>query len=448
MRKYRRIVRKKDSSLQGYQIIMIAFGATLVLNSIVAILFFKISDIALFSFLLEGLKFMIGFLSVINLLLLVLFVFFYKQRELVSMLEVEEMNPNAKKLSKKLLRLFNDKQITDVLKLSNPTRFGDEMPQIKVWVNDECDYGYIAVENIANYDKMDREKYEQRISGIIGGKYKRFGIVSSGLTNGDVYKLYYFEDMQTSNRLLVKNSLESLKEFVSDDVHELRLSKTLVWNTAVTPHMSIIARTRSGKSVFAGRYMARLMLLQGWEVEFNSIKPDLYSMEFHGENTASGIVERAEHWVQVMLERLGEINEAGKEKYLDMPDMADIAFFVDELGNLNAALSSDRSLSKRWESAINKLSATGASAGIHIIAISQFATKEGFLPSLARVNCSDAVIMLAGAADSADERKYLMPGFSDMPKRSYKKGQGVAKILGSGQKWEKPHFFETPWFVD
>ena len=88
-------------------------------------------------------------------------------------------------------------------------------------------------------------------------------------------------------------------------------------------------------------------------------------------------------------------------------------------------------LTSRWTTAINRLSATGGSAGIHIIAISQYATKEGFLPSLARVNCSDAVIMWGGAADSADERKYLMSGFADMPKRSYGKGQGVARILGS-----------------
>ena len=135
--------------------------------------------------------------------------------------------------------------------------------------------------------------------------------------------------------------------------------------------------------------------------------------------------------------------------------MPHIGLFFDELGNLNASLESldktDRILkakaTSRWTTAINRLSATGASAGITIIAISQFATKEGFLPSLARVNCSDAVIMLGGAADSATERQYLMSGFSDMPKRSYGKGQGLARIVGSGRKWENsPHFFETPWF--
>ena len=154
-----------------------------------------------------------------------------------------------------------------------------------------------------------------------------------------------------------------------------------------------------------------------------------------------------------MDERLRKINEAGKEKYLEMDDMPHIGLFFDELANLNASCESldktDKSLkiTTRWITAINRLSATGASSGISLIVISQFATKEAFLPSLARVNCSDAVIMLGGAADSATERQYLMSGFSDMPKRSYGKGQGLARIIGSGRKWENsPHFFETPWF--
>ena len=199
--------------------------------------------------------------------------------------------------------------------------------------------------------------------------------------------------------------------------------------------------------------MARLMLLQGWIVEYNSAKYDRYVKEFNGQSDPIKIVERAEYWCSIMDERLAIINKAGKDKYLEMEDMPDIALFFDELGNLNASLESldkvDKTLkiTSRWTTAINRLSATGGSSGIHIIAISQFATKEGFLPSLARVNCSDAVIMLGGAADSADERKYLMSGFADMPRRSYGKGQGVARIIGSGRKWENsPHFYETPWF--
>ena len=195
------------------------------------------------------------------------------------------------------------------------------------------------------------------------------------------------------------------------------------------------------------------MLLQGWIVEYNSSKFDCYVTEFHGESDPLKIVERAEYWCTVMDERLRKINEAGKEKYLEMDDMPHIGLFFDELANLNASCESldktDKSLkiTSRWITAINRLSATGASSGISLVVISQFATKEAFLPSLARVNCSDAVIMLGGAADSATERQYLMSGFSDMPKRSYGKGQGLARIVGSGRKWENsPHFFETPWF--
>ena len=150
-----------------------------------------------------------------------------------------------------------------------------------------------------------------------------------------------------------------------------------------------------------------------------------------------------------MKKRLDEINSAGKDKYLEMENMNNVAVIFDEIGNLNAGLEQKnlKAFKSRWEVAINKLSSTGASAGIHVIAISQFATREGFLPMFARTNCTDAVIMLGGAADSADERRHLMPGFADLPKRNYEKGQGLAKIAESGHKWEKPHFYETPWFL-
>mgnify|MGYP000046134341 CR=1 FL=1 len=446
MRRYRRIVRKKNSSLQSYQYSLIALGLSIALTVVSSYSLALVTKIKIFYDLFSFFRIMKLLFIVTNILLLILFFILYNRRERISKLTIQEMSKPAKKLSYKLKRLFNDKQVTDVLKLSNSTRFGEEMPQIYVWVANDLSYGYVAIENIANYDRMDREKYEQRISGIFGGKYKKFAVVSSQLTSGDTYMLFHFEDTQTSSRLYVKDSYNSLKEFVNDDVHTIRLSKDLIWHTDETPHLSIIARTRSGKSVLAGRYMARLMQLQGWTVEYNSAKYDRYVKEFSGKSSVVEIVERTEHWVQIMLDRLEEINKADKEKYLEMPDMSDIAIFIDELGNLNAELESDKPLKKRWESSINKLSATGASAGIHIIAISQFATKEGFLPSVARANCSDAVIMLGGAADSADERRYLMAGFADLPKRSYGKGQGVARIISSGKKWETPHFFETPWF--
>jgi DNA segregation ATPase ftsK/spoIIIE related protein len=378
-------------------------------------------------------------------------VYTWSLREEVSIISIPAMSNQANRLSQKLKRLFNDKQITDVLELSNSTRYGNEMPELYVWINDDLNEGYIAIENIANWERADREKFEQRVSGILSGKYQRFAVVNSELTAGDSYILFYFEDTLTTQRFSIQNN-GMLNEFIHENRHAINLSKDLSWHSDITPMMSIIARTRAGKSVLAGRYMAKLMLLQGWIVEYNSAKYDRYVKEFNGQSEPIKIVERAEYWCTIMDERLTKINEAGKEKYLEMDNMPDIGLFFDELGNLNASLESldkvDKSLkiTSRWTTAINRLSATGGSAGIHIIAISQFATKEGFLPSLARVNCSDAVIMLGGAADSPEERKYLMSGFADMPKRSYGKGQGVARIIGSGKKWEVPHFFETPWF--
>ena len=434
VRKYRRIIKTEKSKLQPHIFGLLAFLFLFVI-SILSFVVSVVLDIKLHIF---------WFIYVLCFLSFILYIILFKRQNEVSTFEIEKMSRKAEKLSKKLLRLFDDKWLTDVLKLSNQTRYGYEMPLVYCWVSDDLLNGFIAIENIANYERMNKQNYEQKISGVFAGKYKRYAVVSSSLSVSDTYVLFYFEDMQTSQRLHIFD--DKIDSFVSENKHEIRLSKDLVWKSDEVPHLSIIARTRSGKSVLAGRYMARLMLLQGWQVEYNSAKRDIYVSNFNGKSEPYEIVERAEYWCKVMLSRLDEINLFRKEKYLDIENMNDIALFFDELGNLNAELEQDKTLKKRWEVAINKLTATGASAGIHVIAISQFGTKEGFLPSVARVNCSDAVIMLGMAADSADERRYLMPGFADMPKRAYGKGQGVARFLSSGKKWEEPHYFEAPWF--
>lgn len=447
-RRYRRIRPTQNCKTQGYQVSLLAFAITIGLT---ALCFFIGKTVTVLASYLQGILF---YSIITNIVSFFVFLFTWFQREKVSSIDIPVMSKKAQKLAKHLKRLFSDKQVTDVLKLSNETRYGNEMPEINVWVNENLLDGFIAIENIANWERANREKFQQRVSGILSGKYQRFSVVNSELSAGDSYILFYFEDSLTSQRLYIESD-NSLDKLVHENQHALRLSKDLVWYSDIAPMMSIIARTRAGKSVLAGRYMARLMLLQGWMVEYNSAKYDRYVSEFGGQSDPIKIVERAEYWCTVMDNRLAEINNAGEDKYIDMEDMPDVALFFDEIGNLNAALESldktDKTLkaTSRWTTAINRLSATGGSAGIHIIAISQFATKEGFLPSLARVNCSDAVIMLGGAADSATERQYLMSGFSDMPKRSYGKGQGLARIVGSGRKWENsPHFFETPWFEE
>lgn len=447
MRKYRRIVRQKESSLQSYQVSLTAVWLFSLLSALTFYLHIKSNEWRVLSCFTNTILFIfLGFTSVL-LLAILLTIVLSGNRDQVSTLEVPNMNRKSDRLAHHIKKLFSDKQLNDVLKLSNLTRFGIEYPLVYVWVSNDSNYGYIAIENIATYDRMDRDKYEQRVSGILAGKYKHYAVVSSELTKGDSYVLFNFEDALTSFKITVDETKKSFTQNINPNSHAITLAKDLVWYADKTPHMSCIARTRAGKSVLAGRYMATMMTLQGWTVEYNSAKYDRYVKEFAGQSTPNDIVARAEYWVSVMQNRLDDINNADKEKYLDIPTMNDIGLFFDEIGNLNAALEMDKTLKKRWEVAINQLTATGGSAGIHVIAISQFATKEGFLPSLARVNCSDAVIMLGGAADSADERKYLMAGFADLPQRSYGTGQGVARIITSGKKWETPHFYETPWFT-
>lgn len=445
MLKYRRVSRTDKSRIQNYQLFFVILILLIFIFFTVNVLSLKLNEIGIV-ILISFFEFVVKFVCVLIVLVAILFVYFYFSRDVVAVLDTESMGKQSKKTARKIRKLFSDKTIVDVLKLSNLTRYGHEMPEIYVYVNDDLTAGYVAIENISNYDSLDKTKIEQLISGVFSGRYQRFAVVSSELTSGDNYVLYEFEDQETSMRLHVKDGEGALNSFISDSPHSIRLSKDLVWHADVVPHMSIIARTRAGKSVFAGRYMAGLMLLQGWTVEYNSAKYDRYVKEFEGCSDPEEIVNRAEYWVSVMRERLDTINEADAEKYLDISDMNDVGIFFDELGNLNASLELDKKLKTRWESAINALSATGASAGIHIIAISQFGTQNGFLPSLARVNCSDAVIMLGGAADSGDERRFLMSGYADLPRRDYGKGQGLAVVAGSGRKWRTPHFFETPWF--
>lgn len=68
--------------------------------------------------------------------------------------------------------------------------------------------------------------------------------------------------------------------------------------------------------MLAGRYMARLMLVQDWIVDIILKNYDRYVKEFNGQSDPIKIVERAEYWCTIMDNRLTQINEASKEKYL------------------------------------------------------------------------------------------------------------------------------------
>lgn len=303
-RRYRRIKPTPNCKPQGYQLSLIAFTVTISMTGLLLYISYSIELLKPY------LTIPLLFSAIIDFISFLCLVYTWSLREEVSTISIPVMSNQANRLSKKLNRLVNDKQITDVLKLSNSTRYGEEMPEIHVWIDDSLSEGFIAIENIANWERADREKFEQRVSGILAGKYQRFTVINSKLTAGDSYIIFHFEDTLTSQRLHVKDEFDSLKEFVNDNKHAIRLSNDLVWHSDIVPHLSIIARTRAGKSVLAGRYLARLMLLQDWIVEYNSAKYDRYVKEFNGESDPIKIVERAEYWGAVMDKRLAEINDA------------------------------------------------------------------------------------------------------------------------------------------
>lgn len=364
-------------------------------------------------------------------------------RERVAKLKIPAMTASAKRLAFEIKRQMKPVWLVKLLKVER-SPWGYPLPKVGVYVGPDCSTGWVAIENSPLFNNFDSDQVLNDLSGLMSTrKLRRLGFTSSEISRDGTYYLFYFEDVRTSQRLIVKGNLTP---FVSSNPHEVLLAKNLIWHVSgSTPHLALIGHTRSGKSYFVGHYLLPLVKLQGWKVAFYSVKADKYVELYKGEHEPLKIIEALESWEKTMRMRNNQIRLAGKDKYTEMPEMPDIAIVIDEIASLNGAVSSDRKLKQRWETVIGKLTATGASAGIHVIALSQYGTKESFLPTTARANVSDAVILLGMAADSPSDRQYLLPGF-DIPHREYQTGQGVARIVSAGKMWEKPHFYETPLF--
>ena len=363
--------------------------------------------------------------------------------ERVAKLVLPHMGLRSRLLAGKISRQLKPLYLVKLLKIER-SPWGYPLPKVGVFVASDCSTGWVAIENSPLFNNFDPQQALSDLSGLLSTRsLRRLGFTSAELSKDGNFFKFYFEDVKTSQRLVVSGGLT---QFVSEDVHSLKLAKNLTWTVSgETPHLAVIGHTRSGKSFFIGRYLLPLMSLQGWTVRFYSTKNDVYVSQYHGEFEPEKIIDSLEQWVKVMQERNQKIREAGKEKYSEMSSMPDIALVIDEIGSLNGAVSSKRKLKARWETVIGQLTATGASAGIHIIALSQFGTKESFLPTTARANVADAVIFLGLAADSPSDRQFLLPSF-EIPHRRYKTGQGIARIVSAGQQWESPHYFETPYF--
>ena len=368
----------------------------------------------------------------------------YRLADKVAKKRVPHMTLNAGLLSRKVKREFKPLFLVKLFNIQKAP-YGYPIPYVSAYVAPDCFSGWVAVENSPLLNKLDSDTVLQDLSGLLSKRsLRKFSFISSELSQDANFYIFHFEDTTTSQRLIVKNN--DLIPFVSQNPHQIILAKNLIWRVdGSTPHLAIIGHTRSGKSYFAGHYLLPLMKLQGWKVEFFSVKNDIFVDEFNGEFEPEKIVSRLEYWEKVMYERNSIIKNAGKEKYSQMSSMPDVALVIDELGSLNGAVSSDRKLKARWETVIGKLTATGASAGIHVVALAQYATKDAFLPTSARANVSDGVIFLGMSADNATDRQYLLPTF-EVPHRRYGTGQGLARIVSAGEIWEEPHFYETPLF--
>ena len=160
-RKYRRVIPTNNSKLQGYQYTLIALFINLSLTGVTFLATPKLTILSI------HLTYTLYFFIFSTFTTILLFIHFWLKREKVSDISIPLMSYETRKTANQIKKLFNDKQISDVLKLSNHTRFGYEMPEIKIWIDEELSEGFIAIENIANFERANREQFEQRISGIL-----------------------------------------------------------------------------------------------------------------------------------------------------------------------------------------------------------------------------------------------------------------------------------------
>ncbi len=93
--------------------------------------------------------------------------------------------------------------------------------------------------------------------------------------------------------------------------------------------LSIIGRTRSGKTVFS-EYLLKVMKNKVGKLYF-SAKGDIYVRKFHGQSEPRKIVESLEKWLKIMKERNKRIADAGARTYVDI-NLPDVALVIDEIG--------------------------------------------------------------------------------------------------------------------
>src|SRR5699024_11925973 len=173
----------------------------------------------------------------------------------------------------------------------------------------------------------DLDKVSEDVNSCLRGFYSKFAVVSSSVSIDGTNFEFCLENVEQSYRFVIKNG--DVSPFLSENRHEIRLAKNLIWNAIETPMLSILARTRSGKTVFS-EYLLKVMEKQGWRINYYSVKGDIYVRKFHGQSEPQKIVESLEKWLHVMKERNKQIADAGAKTYVDV-GLPGMALIIDEI---------------------------------------------------------------------------------------------------------------------
>lgn len=378
-------------------------------------------------------------------------VLFLINLEVVPKIKLDSMNWRANRLARQITDLFVD----DVLVnqgLVVPARFGFKVPVIKVYVADDLNSGFVLVENLGNFSKLNRSDLLQSLSGLLVGNAGRFTFVGSELDSTGNFMRFHFNDLSVSHRLIVEN--DDVTGYVIDwQLSQIRLADDLIWDSSPkhgTPHLAVASSSGSGKTTLL-KYICRVSKLSGWQVEFCSAKNDKLVREFTGEYEPVNIINLLEKHVDEMNRRLALIASKDVDDYIDL-NLKPILIVLDEIGSLNAALSdkSNKLLNERLQSALKILSQKARSAGIKLVLCSQSASSaDNFVVGAVKVNLG-GVIILGQSAGIPRQKMYLLENTQDSPFNSYKfgVGQGIAYFeRGSGIQYQTEHYFESPLFV-
>ena len=377
-------------------------------------------------------------LIVIGIIFILIGAFRLMSMEWLPVLEVPEMGFKAQHKANKIRRNFTPDLLVNHLGLGQHFKKGYKLPSVYAYVAPDLNSGWIKIENLGVASKLDRDALKTDISGaVLLGSLSKYVIEDSYFDNDKRWLTFNFENVDVDHNFYVKNN--NYKPFVSDNRHAIRLNDRLSWDEL---HLALVATSGSGKTKLI-EYITSVAELQGWEISFNSAKPDVltrkYSGRWSGKSDPEEIIAVAEHYVKVMERRLKQIEKANVDSYLDT-NLKDTLIIFDELLDFNSSL--DKDLKKRWDAAIKKLSGKSRSAGFRIIISSQHGTITGLVPTDVRVNFAN-VIMLGRSANIGTERQFVMPGY-ELENAKYGKGEGLAYFPNS-EFYAEPKRYTTPW---